>query len=423
MGEWVTVRKGFLPVREFGTFGGAVRLLLVQQFTVNAAFYLLMPYLAAYLSGDLGLTAWAVGLILGVRNLSQQGMFVVGGLLADRFGYKRLIVFGCLLRTAGFAALGFVDSLPVLLAASAVTGFAGALFGPAARAYVVREVGDRRVEAFALFGLFFQLGMFVGPLIGLVLLAFDFRVVCTVAAVIFAGLAVLQMVALPGSGSGGAPTAAERPLAEWRRVVANRPFLLFSTAMIGAHVLMFQIYLALPLQAQRAVPGSGDSVTTTLFVASAAVAAVGQLRVTAWARARWPPRRAIVCGVALMSASFLPLLAGVTAGPGAGLAERIAAWAPLVVSTAVLALGTVMVTPFELDTVARLSDGILPATYQGLHQTLSGLGVTVGNLVVGALWEASAAVPWLPWLGLALVGGCSALAVLALSSVDQPVAR
>lgn len=127
------------------SYDRAVQLLMVNQFTINLGFYMLMPYLAAHLSGTLGLAGWVVGLVLGVRNFSQQGMFVVGGTLADRLGYKPLIVAGCVLRTLGFAALGFVDSLPALLAASAATGLAGALFNPAVRAYLAAEIGRAHV--------------------------------------------------------------------------------------------------------------------------------------------------------------------------------------------------------------------------------------------------------------------------------------
>ncbi|SED22883.1 hypothetical protein SAMN05428945_4255 [Streptomyces sp. 2224.1] len=43
--------------------------------------------------------AWAAGLVLGVRNLSQRGMFLIGGTLADRYGYQAPIMAGRLLRT------------------------------------------------------------------------------------------------------------------------------------------------------------------------------------------------------------------------------------------------------------------------------------------------------------------------------------
>lgn len=155
-------------VRQFGSFGWPSRLLMVNQFGINLGFYMLMPYLAGYLAGPLGLAAWAVGLVLGVRNFSQQGMFIIGGTLADRLGYKPLIVAGCLLRTAGgFGLLIFAHSLPAVLIASAATGFAGALFNPAVRAYLAADSQERRVEAFAMFNMFYQAGILAGPLAGL----------------------------------------------------------------------------------------------------------------------------------------------------------------------------------------------------------------------------------------------------------------
>jgi len=93
-------------ITQVRSYERGVQLLMVNQFTINLGFYMLMPYLATHLSGTLGLAGWLVGFVLGVRNFSQQGMFLVGGTLADRFGYKPLIVAGCVLRTVGFATLG-----------------------------------------------------------------------------------------------------------------------------------------------------------------------------------------------------------------------------------------------------------------------------------------------------------------------------
>lgn len=72
------------------SFDRPVRLLLLDQLTINVGFYMLTPYLAGYLSDELAMAAWTVGLVLGMRNFSQQGMF----LLADRIGYKLMILVG-----------------------------------------------------------------------------------------------------------------------------------------------------------------------------------------------------------------------------------------------------------------------------------------------------------------------------------------
>ena len=219
-------------VASWRSFGWPSRLLMINQFGINLGFYMLMPYLAGYLAGPLGLAAWAVGLVLGVRNFSQQGMFIVGGTLADRLGCKPLIVAGCLLRTAGFGLLVFAQSLPMVLIASAATGFAGALFNPAVRAYLAADSGERRVEAFAVFNVFYQAGILAGPLVGLAFMAVDFRATAAAAAAVFALLTIAQLFALP---------AATRPVEDqtsiwqdWRAVLANRSFLLFAAAMTGS---------------------------------------------------------------------------------------------------------------------------------------------------------------------------------------------
>ncbi|MFF1260313.1 MULTISPECIES: MFS transporter [unclassified Streptomyces] len=399
--------------RQTRSFPPAARLLMANQFAINLAFYMLMPYLAAHLSGDLGLAAWAVGLVLGVRNFSQQGMFLIGGTLADRYGYKAPIMAGCLLRTFGFGLLGWVDNLPALIAASAATGFAGALFNPAVRAYLAAEAGERRVDAFATFNVYYQAGMLLGPLVGLALLAADFRLVCTVAAVIFTALSVLQWRALPArGGTASASTDAEGVLRQWRTVVANRPFLLFSVAMIGSYVLTFQVYLALPLAASNALGARGTVVTSGLFVVSAAVAVAGQLRLTQWARRRWSPHEALVRGLATMGLAFLPSALAPQALPTAVIAA-------LVVAVVLLAAGSAVVYPFEMDTVVALSGDRLVATHYGLYNTVSGLGITLGNLATGALWDFAVRhdVLWLTWTALTMTGlGCAAaLAALVRS--------
>ncbi|MGK7235491.1 MFS transporter [Streptomyces hygroscopicus] len=397
------------------SFPPPVRLLMVNQFAINLAFYMLMPYLAAHLSGELGLAAWAVGLVLGVRNLSQQGMFLIGGTVADRLGRKAPILAGCVLRTLGFALLGWVDSLPALLVASAATGFAGALFNPAVRACLAVEAGERRVDAFATFNVYYQAGMALGPLVGLALLAADFRWVCTVAAAIFAALSVLQARALPrgygaAAGDRRAGPAAGGVWAQWRQVAANRPFLLFSVAMTGSYLLAFQVYLALPLAADAALGADGTKATSGLFVVSAGVAVAGQLRLTGWAKRRFTPQQALIAGLAGMGAAFLPLALAPSS-------STLAVLGALVAAVALLAAAGAVAYPFEMDTVVALSGQKLVATHYGFYNTVSGLGITLGNLACGALWDHVHArgATWLMWLALSATGAGCAGAVAALA--------
>jgi MFS family permease len=394
---------------------------MVNQFTINLGFYMLMPYLAAHLAGPVGLAGWLVGLILGVRNFSQQGMFLLGGTLADRLGYKPMIVAGLMLRIIGFATLGLVESVPALLAASAATGLAGALFNPAVRAYLAADAGERRVEAFALFNVFYQAGILLGPLVGMLLTGVSFRVTCLVAAGIFALLSIVQIRALPARRGDDAERGQDQEgvLSQWRGIVANRPFLLFSVAMIGFYVMQFQVYLALPLEVRR-LGGDGTFGTgavAVLFAVSGLSTILFQTRVTAWCKAGMEPGRALTWGLLTMGLGFVPLLVATAVPvPDAGVGLWLLAAVPPALSALLLAIGTMIAYPFEMDTIVRLSGNRLVATHYGLYNTICGIGITLGNLLTGAALDAAraAGVSALPWVALSALGLACAAALYGL---------
>ncbi|CAM5346167.1 Multidrug resistance protein MdtH [Streptomyces griseorubiginosus] len=43
-----------------------------------------------------------VGFVLGLRTFSQQGLFVIGGALAGRYGILPVVLTGCALPIGGF---------------------------------------------------------------------------------------------------------------------------------------------------------------------------------------------------------------------------------------------------------------------------------------------------------------------------------
>lgn len=407
-------------LRQFLAQSRAVQVLLVNELTIFLSFYMLYPYLAVYFRETLGFSAWTVGLVLGIRVLSQQGLNVIGGTLADRLGYKPLIIAGLTLRAAGFTLFGFVDSLAGTLAAAILSGLAGALFGPALRAYLAAESPGRRAEVFGLANLAGQIGTLLGPPVGVALLGLSFRLVCLVAGAIFLGLMLLQFRYLPRRVDLGAEGA--RPvLSDWAEVLANRGFLAFSAVMLAASVLLSQMYLMLPLEARRAT--GSDVAVGALFVLSSILAIVGQVRVTAWCQARYRPPEAVALGLALMTVGFAaPLAAALVghAGPGAGATGGVSAasLAPTLVAMAFLTIGAMVGSPFALAMVPRFGRDRLIATYFGFYAMAGGLGSTVGNALVGAALDAQShpGLVGLPW-GLMLALG--AAAVVALRHLDR----
>ncbi|GAA3685701.1 MFS transporter [Nonomuraea antimicrobica] len=399
-------------LREFRSFDRPIQLLQINQAGINLGFYLLMPYLAQHLSASAGLAAWAIGLLLGLRNLSQQGMFLIGGTLADRLGYKPMIMLGCALRTVGFAMFGLTTSLPMLIVAAAVTGFAGALFNPAARAYLAVAAGERKVAAFAVFNVFYQGGILLGPLAGIALLNSGFTTVCLAAAGIFAVLTVLQGLCLPARRG---PAPSDRPvLRDWRQAFGDRAFVSFAAAMIASYALSYQMYLALPLEVQRV--GGGQAGVMALYAVSALLGIAGQVRLTAWCSARWTRGQAIARGLALMGVAFLPLAAMADLSP-----PVVWAMAPVVACTLLITVGSLIAFPFEMATIADMAGDRLIGTYYGLYNLLSGVGILAGNVLAGTTMDVARAygLAWLPWALLTVAGLLSAAAITRLERRER----
>jgi len=400
-------------LRQFLAQSRAVQVLLVNELTIFLSFYMLYPYLAVYFRETLGFSAWMVGLVLGIRVLSQQGLNVIGGTLADRLGYKPLIIAGLTLRAAGFALFGFVDSLAGTLVAAILTGLAGALFGPALRAYLATESPGRRAEVFALANLAGQIGALLGPPVGVALLAFSFRLVCVAAGVIFLGLMLLQFRYLPRR----VDLLAEGPrpvLRDWSEVLANRGFLFFAAVMLAYSVLLSQMYLTLPLEARRAT--GSDMAVGSLFVLSSILAIVGQVHVTAWCEARYRPPEAVALGLALMTVGFAAPLVSALAGyvePAGRPAPTLARLGPTLVAMTFLTLGAMVASPFAMAMVPRFGRDRLIATYFGFYAMAGGLGSTLGNALVGAALDAQSrpGLVGLPW-GFMLALGAGAVVTL-----------
>ncbi|MFE7270186.1 MFS transporter [Streptomyces sp. NPDC057623] len=376
--------------REMRGFPLAVQLLLVNQLGVNTGFYLLIPYLATHLGENLGMSAAVVGIVLGVRNLSQQGLFIIGGSASDRLGARGVIIAGCALRTVGFGLFALGDGLAVLLAASVLSGLAGALFNPAVRAYLAQESGERKAEAFALFNVFATTGALIGPLLGSALLLVDFRTSALTAAGIFAVLTVAQAMVLPArevepSGNSGV-------LGDWREVLGNRAFLAFALAMVGMFTLENQLYLLLPDGAREAT--GWDGAAGIVFLVGTVANLALQLRITKSLKSRGDRARWIAVGLASMGLAFLP--------PAVGTGV-----VPVLLSTLLLYLGIMIASPFVMELIPRFGRSELTGTYFGIFYVVSGVAAAVGNAVVGWAMDTGDRLPWVccAVIGLVSAGG------------------
>ncbi len=387
-------------LRQFKSFGRPAQVLFVNEIGVTVALLMLAPYLADHLVHGIGMAVWIVGIVLSIRHFAE-GLFVIGGTLADRIGYKPMIMAGCLLKAVGCGMFAFFTSMPWLIAASVLTGVASALFIPANRAYLAREERERMVDAFAVFSVCRRLGVLIGPLIGIPLVQVDFRLVSLTSVAILLALTVAQWRMLPAVA--GPEAGSARPMWEdWKEALGNRAFLGFAMTMFASYALVFQITFGLPLEV-RHVSG-GQAGVTALFMISAVLGLALQVRLISWCERRWTAGQAMIRGLIIMGCAFVPL----TLPPLHG--NVVVRLLPVLLCAATLTIGTMMVFPFEMATIANLSQGRVIGTYYSVNNLLSGFGIVFGNLVSAAAIGLSHSMRMasLPWLMLLLLGLLSA---------------
>ncbi len=87
----------------------------VMELFERAAYYGLMSVLAIYLtgskaSGGLGFTESAVGFLQSIVYAATYIIPILGGALADRYGYRRMLLFAFSLLATGYFAAGHMSS-------------------------------------------------------------------------------------------------------------------------------------------------------------------------------------------------------------------------------------------------------------------------------------------------------------------------
>ncbi|MEU1438743.1 MFS transporter [Streptomyces sp. NPDC005786] len=385
-----------------------LRLLTTTQFAFNTGFYAVLPYLATHLGAGLGMTGWLIGLVLGLRTFSQQGLFVIGGALTDRYGPRPVVLAGCALRITGFGWLAFAGSTATVIGAVLLTGFAAALFSPAVESETAREAvrheqrtGTPRAHVLARFSAAGQAGAFLGPLLGSLLLLLDggFRAACLAGVLVFAAVLAGHARLMPHRAP-VAPTGRSR--GRVREVFGNRPFLLLCLTYSSYLLAYNQLYLSLPDEVQRAT--GSQAALGSLFALSSLLVVCAQLPLTRWSAHRLAPRTALVAGLATVAAGFAAV--PVTPAGPAGLLPAAA----LVV---LLTLGQMLLVPAARGLVPDLVDDRHLGLATGALSSVSGLAVLGGSAATGALLDAPAPVRWAVLAAVPLTGAALALALPA----------
>jgi MFS family permease len=188
-------------------------------FLFVGAWFSWYPILPLHLR-HLGATDAQVGLTYTLMQLGYQGMQLLGGLLADRFGRKRVIVWPTFAYLPLYLLAATMDHWGLLVALLVIADGLGAVQWPAFVASIAESVPEaQRGSAFAVFEVAAGLGVALGPAVGAAVLAVGgIPLLMGGTGLVAFGCAVVRWLWLQETTQRSNPPS----LGDWRKLLSGR---------------------------------------------------------------------------------------------------------------------------------------------------------------------------------------------------------
>ncbi|MFH1177226.1 MAG: MFS transporter [Acidobacteriota bacterium] len=218
----------------------------VMELFERGAYYGLNSVLAVYLtanrdSGGLGFGEQAVGFLQGIVYAATYVLPILGGALADRYGYRRMLMVAFSLLATGYFAAGYMSAYALVFLALLVMATGAGLFKPIISGTIARTT-DERTSAIG-FGIYYwmiNLGAFLAPLVVSVLKGFSWQYVFTASAA-YTGAMLLPAIFFYRDPPRPATTKSLREvLLGAADVLGDARFMLMIVVYSGFWILYFQ---------------------------------------------------------------------------------------------------------------------------------------------------------------------------------------
>ncbi|MCO6451466.1 MAG: MFS transporter [Caldilineales bacterium] len=128
---------------------------------------MLFPFFSLYITQRFGVGMTQAGIILGIFSFFGIIGGIIGGVLTDRFGRRKPIIFGLVASAGSMLTLGFVDEFWMLFPLAVIIGLLSDVAGPAHQAMIADILPEKqRAEGFGVMRVVGNLTWIIGPTIG-----------------------------------------------------------------------------------------------------------------------------------------------------------------------------------------------------------------------------------------------------------------
>ncbi|KAA0256096.1 MAG: MFS transporter [Acidobacteria bacterium] len=159
------------PTGLLGSFPRVFWVANVMELFERAAYYGMNSVLAVYLSnsvdkGGLGFTESSVGFLQSLIYACTYVVPILGGALADRYGYRRMLVVAFSFMTVGYWLTGAQSAYALVFSALLVMAFGAGLFKPIISGTIARSTNESNSGfGFGIYYWMINMGAFLAPLV------------------------------------------------------------------------------------------------------------------------------------------------------------------------------------------------------------------------------------------------------------------
>lgn len=128
---------------------------------------MLFPFFSLYITWKFNVGMTQAGIVLGIFSAFGLVGNMIGGALTDKFGRRKLIIFGLVFSALSTLALGLVNTISMLYPIAVIVGLLSNIAWPAHQAMVADLLPDKqRAEGFGILRVVSNFSWILGPTIG-----------------------------------------------------------------------------------------------------------------------------------------------------------------------------------------------------------------------------------------------------------------
>ncbi len=347
---------------------------------------LVFPFMTIYLAARLHAPMPVVGLVMTVYGLAQVSAQLVGGILSDTWGRRKVMILSLTVGPLFTVAVGLAHNTWLLLLALVLMGMTVPLFQPASMAMVGDLVPSAKLsQAYSLMRMASNAGIIIGPMIGGFLADRSFFLIF-----FFDALSMLSYLGLilffiqdaaraPLQPRTGTPSGI-------RSITQDRAFVWFATFWGLTGMVYTQLYQVVPLYLHLDLHDPASRFGY-LAAENAVLVLTLQWPITRLTR-HASPTRLMALGSLFYGLGFLVMTLS-THMLGFGMAVLV------------ITIGENIINPAASTWVARRSPEHLRGRYMGLFGLANRTGSALGPTLGGSLLTMGAPV----WLYTTAAGG------------------